>query len=132
LRGQARQNRAVIRRFVLVLAACAPLAACGSRGDAGGGATCDAAGARFLTVARARLAARQDADPTLRQGVDGLLAPMRDGMVKACREAKWSAPARDCFAGAADQDAIKACYDLLSPAQQEALATAAAGTGAAR
>ena len=103
------------------------LLACGSRGDAGSGASCDAGGARFLAIARAQLAARPDADTTVRAGVEGLLAPIRDGLVKACREGKWSASARDCFAGAADHVALKACYRQLSPEQQQRMAQSAAG-----
>src|SRR5687768_10419514 len=100
---------------------------CGTRSADKAGASCEAVGARFLAVARAQLAARSELDAQLRTGIEDLLSPMRDGMVRACREGGWTPAARDCFAGAADDAAMKACYQQLTPEQQQALASHAQG-----
>ena len=43
------------------------------------------------------------------------------------RDGTWSRAARECFAGAADHVALKACYRQLSPEQQQRMAQSAAG-----
>jgi hypothetical protein len=115
--------------LVAVVVVALPLGSfgCGKRDAGKAGASCDAVGARFLAVARARLEARPDLDAALRTGIEDLLSPMRDGMVRGCREGGWTPAARDCFAGAADDAAMKACYQQLTPAQQQALAAHAQG-----
>jgi hypothetical protein len=100
---------------------------CRSRDASRSGASCDAVGARFLAVARAQLASRPEVDAALRTGIEDLLAPMRDGMVRACSDGAWTPAARDCFAAASDDAAMKSCYQQLSPAQQQSLATHSAG-----
>jgi hypothetical protein len=118
----------VTARILLVTAVVGlSLIGCGRRDAGGAGASCDAVGARFLAVARAQLAARPDLDATLRTGIEDLLSPMRDGMVRACREGAWTPAVRDCFGGAADDAAMKACYQQLTPEQQQALAAHSAG-----
>jgi hypothetical protein len=116
---------------VVVFAMLAGSLGCGKRSADKAGASCEAVGARFLAVARAQLAARSELDAQLRTGIEDLLSPMRDGMVRACREGEWTPAARDCFAGAADDAAMKACYQQLTPEQQHALAAHAQGSGSA-
>lgn len=108
-----------------LIAALAALAAC--KHPAGAGAPCDAVGARFVTIATTELAARADLEADLAGGVRDLLPAIRDGMVRACKETTWTAPARDCFAGAADGKAMKACYGQLTPDQRTSLDRASAG-----
>lgn len=108
---------------VLLAAALVALAVAGCKGR-GEGASCDSVGSKFIALARADLDA-SDLDPASRRGVTGLLAPMRDAMVRACREDKWSAPARTCFAGAADVATFRTCEAELGATQRELLHKAA-------
>ena len=101
--------------------------ACKRHSDPGPGAPCSAVGAKFAMVARADLAAEKDLSDDTRRQIDGLIAPMRDGMVRACEEERWAAPARDCFAAAADEPAMRTCYAQLTADQRAALDRAAAG-----
>jgi hypothetical protein len=101
--------------------------ACKRHSDPGPGAPCSAVGAKFAMVARADLAAQKDLADDARKQVDGLIAPMRDGMVRACEDEKWAAPARDCFAAADDEHAMRTCYAQLTADQRAALDAAAAG-----
>lgn len=103
------------------------LAAC--HRSPGQGAPCDAVGAHFITVAQSELDTHPELDTELAGGVRDLLPPIRDSMVRECKDNKWSADARDCFAGAADGRAMKACYARLDPAQRAALDRSAAGHG---
>ena len=112
---------------VALALALALAAGCHRAGDRGPGAPCDAVGAKFAIVARAELAAQKDLPADVAGGVDGLIAPMRDGMVRACKDDKWEAAPRDCFAGAADARGMKACYEQLTAAQRASLDLAAAG-----
>jgi hypothetical protein len=111
------QNRAMKRIAIAALLA----SACHRHTDAGPGAPCDAVGAQFALVARAELDAAKDLAPDVKDGAQGLVAPMRDGMVRACKDGAWSADARDCFAGAKDEHAMKACYAQLSADQRASL-----------
>jgi hypothetical protein len=131
LRRGARQNRRVPHRVVVSALLVTALGAggCKRHTDQGPGAPCDAVGAKFAMVARADLAADKSLADDVRAGVDGLIAPMRDGMVRACKDAAWAAPARDCFAAAGDERAMKACYAQLTADQRGALDRAAAGSG---
>ncbi|HVV86922.1 MAG TPA: hypothetical protein VHE35_27980 [Kofleriaceae bacterium] len=88
-------------------------------------ASCGAVGANFMTLAQADLAASTDVDPANKRGVAGLLAPMRDSMVRACREDRWSAEARACFAAAPDTAQLRACEAKLSEPQRALLDKAA-------
>ena len=117
-------------RVVAAALLVAALGACTRHTDPGPGAPCDAVGAKFAMVARADLAAQKDLADDVRAGVDGLIAPMRDGMVRACKDGGWAAPARDCFAAAGDERAMKACYAALTADQRGALDRAAAGSAA--
>jgi hypothetical protein len=112
---------------IAVAALALSLGACARHRDAGPGAPCEAVGAKFASVARTGLAADKDLTPDLRTGVDGLIAPMRDGLIRACKDGAWDQPARDCFANADDERAMKACYGRLSSDQRAALDRAAAG-----
>jgi hypothetical protein len=123
----ARDKTAAVKRLAALVLAITSVSACKRHTDPGPGAPCSAVGARFAMVARADLAASKDLTEELRHGVDGLIAPMRDGMVRACEEGAWGEPARDCFAAAADERAMKACYAQLSADQRAALDRAAAG-----
>jgi len=120
-----RRDKTAAMRARLVVGSLLLLIACKS-GKASNGAPCEAVGARFLAVAKSDLTAKP-LEPDVRRGLEGLLAPMRDGMVRACREAAWTAASRDCFAGAADQAAMKACAATLTDVQRSALDAAAAG-----
>ena len=113
----------IARSRVLLAAALVTLAVGGCKGR-GQGASCNTVGTRFIALARADLAA-SDLDPASRRGVTGLLAPMRDSMVRACREDKWSAPARICFAAAADVTTFRGCEGELGATQRELLHKAA-------
>ena len=104
---------------IAVAALVLSLGACARHRDAGPGAPCEAVGAKFASVARGDLAADKDLGPDLRGGVDGL--------IRACKDGAWEKPARDCFANADDERAMKACYGRLSSDQRAALDRAAAG-----
>jgi hypothetical protein len=133
LRRGSRQNRAVLARSIPAVAVVvlAMSLGCGRGGSARSGAPCEAGGARFLEIARAQLAAKPDVEAALRTDLEGLLTPMRDGMVRACRDGAWSPAARDCFAAARDEHAMKDCYRQLSPEQQEKLGRASTGVDGA-
>ena len=111
-------------RIAVVLAVVAAAAAC--KGHPAGEATCDQVGARFYQLAHAQVAISKEVDDRERAGVIGLLAPMRDSMVRACRDDGWSAPARACFATAAEQTSYFGCETSLSPEQRALLAKSAA------
>lgn len=109
-----------ILRAVAALALVSALAGCG-KGK--GPATCEAAGARFLELAKQQLAGAEkggDVDPETRGAVEGHLPAIRDALVRSCRENGWSEEVRACFANAAGDAAIRACYQAM-PAEQRAL-----------
>jgi hypothetical protein len=112
---------------IAVVALALAVSACARHRDLGPGAPCEAVGGKFAAVARNDLAAAKDLSPELRGGVDGLIAPMRDGLIRACKDGAWNEAARDCFAGADDERAMKACYTRLTSDQRAALDRAAAG-----
>jgi len=118
-------NRAVrVLGSLLVIAALV-----GCKRQPAGERTCDQVGARFLAIARddlARQAKEGGGDATVRDGVAGLLAPMRDSMVRACRQDRWSAEARACYADAPSQAAFTACEVKLTGEQRQLLEQAAA------
>jgi hypothetical protein len=122
-----RDKTAAVKRLAALILALTSASACKRHTDPGPGAPCSAVGAKFAMVARRDLANAKDLSDEARRGVDGLIAPMRDGMVRACEEAAWAAPARDCFAAADDEPAMKACYAQLTADQRAALDRAAAG-----
>jgi hypothetical protein len=97
-----------------------------SRGSTDG-KTCRQVGARFYELAHAKVTVATDVTASERKAVIGLLAPMRDSMVRACTDDRWAAPARACFAGAADQATFSACEAQLSAEQRAMLTKRAAG-----
>lgn len=102
--------------FVVALVA---LAACKKHPE--GEATCNQVGARFYQLSHDQVAAAKDVDERTRANVTGLLAPMRDSMVRACRDDKWAAEARTCFASALDQPQFYACEPKLTAKQRAEL-----------
>lgn len=112
-------------RLAVIALALAPLALAACKKHPEGEATCNQVGARFYQLAHDQVAAAKDVDERTRASVTGLLAPMRDSMVRACRDDKWPAEARACFANALDQPTFYACEPRLTAEQRAALAKSA-------
>jgi hypothetical protein len=120
------------RALALVAALTLALTGCGKgKKD---GASCEEVGARFLALAHAQVdsaAKAGDVDPELETAVESHLPAMRDSMVRACKEDGWSKETRDCFAAAADDTRMTACYQTM-PAEQRALLEKAASSSPKR
>ncbi len=96
-----------MKRVVLVVV----LAACGSKSSAPttpqGTGTCDSAASNIAT-------AMPDLD-------DAGMTAVANATAEICVSDAWSPGAIGCFANAAGDDAIQACNDQLTPAQQDSL-----------
>lgn len=96
-----------MKRVVLVVV----LAACGGKSSAPttpqGTGTCDSAASNVATSV-------PDLD-------DAGMTEVANAIAGVCASDAWSPAAIGCFANAAGQDAVQACNDQLTPAQQDSL-----------